>query len=183
MRQMSEEREILYRLRQRQEDGTDKIVGWEWHKFVPQFETPCGIIPDNYTILHGKRHKYNKGYYKKYADLEDAKFSNITVKYNKVDENAWIDHDTKDQYTGIDVDGVKLFERDQVSGLDWYGHEVNNGLIIFEHLRWNVLDFDVKFLTNTKGACFCLSCFIPNSSNKKSYIKITGIQGVKDDNR
>lgn len=159
---------LLNRLLKKQDDGVYKVVGWEWHKLVKAFETPMGIVPDNYTTLHAKLPVYKSPpHYKKYGTLEEAKFSNITVKYNCSDKEAWIDHDRKDRYTGVEIDGKKLFERDKVEYYVYYrgARELRNGIIQYKaptyYIDTEIIGDPLSFYSLQEG------------------FKIIGIEGVE----
>jgi hypothetical protein len=69
----------------------------------------------------------------------------------------YISHDRVDRWTGVEIKGEKVFERDQVKG------ETLEGVVRFE---------DGSFVVHFEHA----SCYL-SSSNK---LKIIGIQGVKE---
>jgi hypothetical protein len=89
----------------------------------------------------------------------------------------FIPHDRIDRYTGIDIDGDKVFERDEVEAEKTW-HCEGGGSDIHTQ-KWKAV---IKYFPSRGEYRLCMK---GASSTRNLYemeiIKITGIQGVKDE--
>lgn len=81
--------DILFRLMRKKEDGSFEVCGYEKHEYHGNTICICHVENLDNTVLFSSRINHSGA-----------------VKYIK--------HDRKDLYIGVEVDGVKVFERDEI---------------------------------------------------------------------
>jgi len=135
--------EILFRL-----ILGDKVVGYEKHRGGIIYH---GVAIDNNLSLIQWRNILNIG-------VEKIPFAASSFPVHTTP--CYIHHTRKDLYTGGEIDGVKVFERDEGKVVVW--EEPNSFIVEFKEGAF------VAVFEHTE-------CYL---SNKLKNIKLTGIEGV-----
>lgn len=150
--------EILFRLLRNLDDGSYEVVGYEKH--------------EGGAIYHSKDME-QWGDIMQLTYIETLKEHALcpTDTYTKACHLNYIPHDRKDIYTGIEVDGVKLFEKDKVEVV--YGDTTTHTIQYCGEADYPAFDLS-PYLENceSNGIMHCMCHYDVR-------IKIIGIEGVK----